>query len=123
MPKISFSIRDDAKFEKVLQKGNKIYLNNKDFIEIKDKKIFDFVRIYLSSVSDKLSKVKEIKSSIINLPVPKSNEILNEIIKKGSTDTSKIKEKVKKLEQEINDLVYEIYRISKQERKIIEDNL
>jgi type I restriction-modification system DNA methylase subunit len=120
LPKVSFSIRDDAKFDKVKSEGNRIYINSQDFIEIKDKKVFDFIRVYLSSSSEKLKKSKDVKALILNLPAPKSNEILKEIIKKGGADQSQIKEKIKKLEDEINGLVYRLYGITKEEKEIIE---
>ncbi|MCK4348744.1 MAG: N-6 DNA methylase [Thermoplasmatales archaeon] len=122
LPKISFSIRDEAKFENVTTKGNKIFISPDDFIEIKDKKIFDFVKVYLNFNKDKFSKAKDIKSIIINLPVPKSDNVLKETIKKGGIDPSKVKKEIDGLEEEINELVYEIYGIKK-ERKIIEDSL
>ncbi|MBI5253612.1 MAG: N-6 DNA methylase [Euryarchaeota archaeon] len=123
LPKVAFSIKDDAKFEKIKVDGNKIYINRKDHIEIKDKKVLDFVAVYLNFINEKLAKSKDVRSAILNLPVLKSEEILKEIVKKGSADYSQIKEKIKKLEQEINELVYEIYGVTKEERKIIEGNL
>jgi len=123
MPKVTFSISDNTKFEKIKADDNKIFINSQDFIEIKDKKIRDFVEIYLNSNSGKLSKAKDVKNMILNVSVPKSNEVLKEIVKKGGEDQSQIRDKVKKLEDEINELVYQIYRITKEERKIVEENL
>lgn len=123
LPKIEFKIKDDAKFEKVKIEESKVYINSHDFIEIKDKKTRDFVEIYLNSNSEKLSKAKDVKSMILNIPVPKSDDILKKIIKKGGADQSQIKEKIKKLEDEINELVYQIYGITKEERKIVKQNI
>lgn len=123
LPKVAFSIKDDAKLEKIRLEDSRIYLNSADYVEIKDKKVFDFTAVYLNSINEKLSKSKDVKTIILNLSVPKSDEILKEIIEKGSIDTSESKERISKLEQEINDLVYEIYGITKEERKIIEQDL
>jgi type I restriction-modification system DNA methylase subunit len=123
LPKVAFSISDNAKFEKAKTDGSKIYLNSQDFIEIKDKKIRDFVEIYLNSNSEKLSKAKDVKNMILNISVPKSDVALKEIIKKGRVDQSQIKEKTKEWEDEINELVYQIYGITKEERRIVEENL
>ena len=123
LPKVSFNISDNAKFEKVKTEGSKVYINSNDFIKIKDKKIKDFVEIYLNFNSEKLSKSKDVKNLILNISVPKSDEILKEIIKKGGADQSQIKEKIKKLEEGINELVYQIYGITKEERKVVEENL
>jgi hypothetical protein len=60
---------------------------------------------------------------ILNIPVPKSDEIIREAIKKGSVDYRKIKEKIQKLEEEINTLVYELYGLTKKEIDIIEESL
>ncbi|MFH1773995.1 MAG: N-6 DNA methylase [Methanobacteriota archaeon] len=123
LPKVTFSIKDDAKFEGVKVEGSKIFINSEDFVEIKDKKILDFVGVYLNFSSEKLAKSKDVKGIILNLPVPTSEEILKEIVKKGSADHSQIKEKIKRLEQEINELVYEIYGVTREERKIVGENL
>ena len=123
LPKVSFNIGDNTRFEKVKSDGNKIYINSQDFIEIKDKKIKDFVEIYLNSTNDKFVKAKDVKNRILNISVPKSDEFLKEIIKKGGADQSQIKDKIKKFEYEINELVYQIYGITKEERKIVEANL
>ncbi|MBI4170905.1 MAG: hypothetical protein HY514_04370, partial [Candidatus Aenigmarchaeota archaeon] len=121
LPKVAFSISDNAKFEKIKADDSKIFINSQDFIEIKDKKIRDFVEIYLNLNSEKLSKAKDVKNLILNIPVPKPVEVLKETIKKGGADQSKIKERIKKLEDEINELVYQIYGITKEERKIVGD--
>ncbi len=123
LPKVTFNIDDEAKFEKVKIDGDKVYINSQDFIEVKDKKIRDFVEVYLNSNSEKLSKSKDVKSMILNISVPKSDEVVRDIIKKGGADQSQIKEKIKKLEEEINELVYQMYGITTEERKIVEENL
>lgn len=119
LPKVTFNINDNARFEKIKSEGDKVYINSQDFMEIKDKKIRDFVEIYLNSISEKLSK--DVKNLIFNIVVPKSDEVLKEIIKKGGVDQSQIKEKIKKLEDEINELVYQMYGITKEEIKVIEE--
>jgi type I restriction-modification system DNA methylase subunit len=123
LPKVTFNISDNAKFEKIKADDSKIFINSQDFIEIKDKKIKDFVEIYLNTSSEKLAKAKDVKNSILNISVPKSDEVLKSIIEKGKVDQSQIKERIKKLEYEINELVYQIYGITKEERKIVEENL
>jgi len=123
LPKVAFSISDDAKFEKARPLGNKIYINSRDFIEIKDRRIRDFVEAYLDSNSSKLAKAKDVKNTILNVPVPKSDEALKEVIRKGGAGQSQTKGKIKKLEEEINVLVYRIYGITNEEKGIIEEGL
>ena len=123
LPNVSFKINDNAKFEKVKSDGSKTYINSDDFIEIRNRKIKDFVEVYLNSNSEKLSKAKDVKNIILNISVPKSDEILKEIIKKGGAGKSQITEKVKKLDDEINELVYKLYSITKGEKETIESSL
>ncbi|MBU5687910.1 MAG: hypothetical protein KQA31_00670, partial [Candidatus Aenigmarchaeota archaeon] len=123
LPKVTFNIKDDAKFEKVEVEDNKIFINPRDFVESKDKKVRDFVEVYLNYNREKLAKSKDVKNLILNIPIPKSDEVLKEIIKKGSVNQEQIKDKIKKLEDEINELVYQIYGITKEERKIIEESI
>jgi hypothetical protein len=121
----SFSIREGAKFKfaKSRKKEGKIFINEFDFIQVKNKKIFEFLERYLNFASDRLKKSKNPKEEIYNIPVPKDRKIINEIIKKTGPEKENIEEEVKKLENEIDELVYEIYGISKTERKTIEDAL
>jgi len=123
LPKVTFSINDDAKFEEVTAKENKLYINDIDFIEIKDKKTLDFVKVYPEYITDEFTNAKDVKSVIINIAVPKSKEVLKEIISKGSVDRSQIEEQTRKLEQEINDMVYKLYGLNEEEVSIIEESL
>jgi len=55
---------------------------------------------------------------IYNIAVPKSDDVLNEIVRK---DKTKIEEEIRKLEGEINELVFEIYGVKeKEERETVE---
>jgi len=114
---VSFSIRDDAKFERVEVKGDRVFISSEDYIEIKDKRIRDFVAVYLNSIAEKLRKSKDVKGLIYNIEVPKSVDVLNEIVRK---DKTKIEEEIRKLEEEINGLVFEIYGVKEEEIEIIE---
>ncbi|MCD6457060.1 MAG: hypothetical protein J7K81_09795 [Methanophagales archaeon] len=53
---------------------------------------------------------------IYNIGVPKSDDVLNEIVRRDKTE---IEEEIRKLEKEINELVFEIYGVT-EEREIIE---
>lgn len=117
------SIKDGAKFESLKAEGNRIFINAEDFIEIKDKKTRDFILAYLQSISEKLKKTKDAKAIIYNLEVPKDEELIKEIAKKSGFDGLDAKEKIEQLENEINELVYELYGIAKEEKKIIEESI
>jgi len=120
LPNVVFNINDNAKFEKLKIDENRVYINSQDFIEIKDKKIRDFVEVYLNSISEKVSKTKDAKKIILNISVPKSADLLKEVIKKGITDRTQTEEKTRKLEKEIDHLVYAIYGLTEDDIKIIE---
>jgi len=123
LPKVVFNINDKAKFENIRVDNNKIFLNSQDYIEIKDNNIRNFVEIYLNSNNEMLAKSKNVKKIILDISVPKSFDVLREIIRKCGSEKSQIKENIKSLEDEINDLVYKIYEITKEERKIIESSI
>jgi type I restriction-modification system DNA methylase subunit len=123
LPKVAFSISDDARLDKVRVDHNKIHINSNDFIEMRDGKTRDFVEVYLNSNGEKLSKVKDVKNVILNIPVPKSDDVLKEVVRKGGADQLQIREKVKKLEREIDEIVYNIYGITAGEKRIIEESL
>jgi len=123
LPKVLFSIKDDAQFEKTKVKDDQIYINSQDFIEIKDKKIREYVEMYLNYNSDKFSKSKDAKTMILNIPVPKSDEVLKEIIKKDEIKQPRLKEQIQKREQEVNELVYKMYGLTNTDIAIVEENL
>ena len=120
IPSVFFSIKDNAKFKSVDIKEDKIFIDSKDYIQMKDKEILEFVYVCLNSITEILENAKEIKKLIYNIEIPKSSDILKEIINKGRINQKEVNERIKKLEQEINELVYELYGITENEKKIIE---
>ena len=122
IPAVSFFIKDDARFKSISAKGNKVFINSKDYIHIKDKRLRNFVVVYLNCIREKMNKKDDIKNLIYNLRIPKSNQIVNEIIKKGGFRQVTIEEESRKLEQELNNLVYRIYKLSDEEIGVIEES-
>ena len=59
----------------------------------------------------------EKKGLIYNIEVPKSDDVLNEIVRKDKTE---IEVEIRKLEEEINELIFEIYGVMEEEREIVE---
>ena len=59
----------------------------------------------------------EKKGLIYNIEVPKSDDVLNVIVRRDKTE---IEEEIRQLEVEINGLVFEIYGVTEEEREIIE---
>lgn len=120
---VSFSIMDDAEFNEIKLKENKIYLNNDDFIEILDDHVRKFVEIYLTLNEEKLLKSTDLKSQIINIVIPKTKDTLNDILNKGALNLLDIEGEGSKKEKEINQLVYWIYGLSTDEIEFIESEL
>ena len=123
LPSVRFSIQDDANYEEYKLEDNKIFINKKDYVEISDKQIFDYVRIYFHKIIDDISKADKIKNLIINIPVPKSSELIDELIKRGKVEKSEVKKKTKILEKEIDQLVYQLYDLNEKEIHIVEKSL
>ncbi len=63
-------------------------------------------------------KIKGIVIKILNL-----NKTLNEFGDKNTSETAKIKEDIVRAEKEVDKLVYKIYGITEEEKKIIEESL
>ena len=59
----------------------------------------------------------EKKGLIYNIEVPKSVDVLNEVVRKDKTKTE---EEIRKFEEEINGLVFEIYGVTGEEKEIVE---
>jgi hypothetical protein len=122
LPKIIFSVRDKGVIKNINLDNYKLFINDEDYIEIKDKYLLKYVKIYLKYYLNDSKKIDDVKSFLINIPVPKSPETLNEIIDKGDIEHIKIDDHIEKLEQEINNLICELYGLNKKEIEIIESN-
>ena len=105
-------------FEEKIFSGRE-FKSKKEFI----KKIRDFVVAFINLNKEEIMKSKDVKTMIYNISVPESDKVMKEIIEKGSINPEEIKEKIKKLEEEINQLVYKLYGITSEEQKIIEESL
>jgi len=70
--------------------------------------ISDFIKEKLTSLVDKMLSL---------------NKRLNEIGNKNTSETAKLKEEIKKTDDDINEEVYKLYGITKEEQKIIEESL
>jgi len=119
---VSFSIRDNAKFSGLRVQDNKIYLNLVDYIKVKDKTILKYIKTYLNLIKEQLKKSKDIKEIIYNIEVPINKQDIKIILSKLSSSSKKEEflNKVKRLEREIDRLVYNLYSLNKKEQKIIE---
>jgi type I restriction-modification system DNA methylase subunit len=120
IPRVTFSISDDTELKEIKLDNEKIYLNSEDFFVIKDELIQKYVIFYLRQNFSELLKEKNIKSLILNLKVPISDDILKEISEKSVKENNSQNSEISKIEQEIDQLVYELYNLNKDEINIIE---
>ncbi|MBU1204946.1 MAG: N-6 DNA methylase [Nanoarchaeota archaeon] len=118
---VSFSIRDNAKFSGLRVQDNKIYLNLVDYIKVKDKTILKYIKTYLNLIKEQLKKSKDIKEIIYNIEVPINKQDIKIVLSKlsSSSKEEEFLNKVKRLEKEIDELVYDLYDVKKY-KEIIE---
>jgi len=56
--------------------------------------------------------------------IPRDDSVVDEILKKHEEITGRLgKEPISKLEDEINELVYNLYKLGKNDKEVIEDFL
>lgn len=91
----------------------------------KEKPIFVDSEIKAEFVKSALKGKKVGKNEKIQLLLPKSDFITKEIIEEWKKDKKKIKEEptISTLENEINELVYRLYNLNDEDKKIIEEFL
>jgi hypothetical protein len=83
-----------------------------------------FVEEVLKAFRNTIKEIRgKLNAAIYNIPVPKSSELFKKIRKGYSFDQAEARAKIRKFEQEINELVYEIYGTTEEEREIIEESL
>ncbi len=121
-------LKDDSNFELEYITGllnskliNYYYVNkftNKSTLTV------NISRTYLEQIPIKLIQESE-QQSIINLvdKMLSLNKRLNEIGDKKTDERARIEEEIKNTDTEIDELVYKIYGITEEEKKIIEDSL
>lgn len=86
-------------------------------INVETKERAEYVAIALKG--KKAKKVEKIK-----ILIPKDEENVKEILKKYKQDKKKLEEmSIAKLEEEINELVHDLYGLNEEDKKVIEDFL
>lgn len=121
MPQVSFKIDDNAKFYDITTKNSRIYINEQDYIETSDKNLLEYLLLYFDSNKEEFSNLENVKTHILNIPVPKSKDIIEKIVKEYGKPSYEIEKEVLQMEEELNKLVYRIYGIDNKEIRIIEE--
>ena len=100
---------------------------NKQFYEKKDKFLKLIKHEYkLEDISRKLDSFYEldfdefVKQLKIKLNIDKKSELLN-FFEKNKKEVLDISDKIEKVDEEINNMVYDLYGITKEEREIKEN--
>lgn len=83
----------------------------------------DLDNYYLEKIPLPLTKINNERFISLTNKMLELNKKLNEIRDKQTSERAKIEEDIKKTDKEIDELVYELYGITKKEKKIIEESL
>jgi len=115
--------------ENFIEKSDLMLKLNKEFYEKKDKFLELIKHEYkIDKISTKLSKFHDLgfdefmKQLKIKLSIDKKSELLD-FFEKNKIEVLEILNKIKKIDREIDEMVYKLYGITKEEQKIIEGGL
>lgn len=95
------------------------------YIFAKAIRTMDFDDYYIGKIPLPNKIQKEFESNVITL-VDKMlflNRELNKLSDKNTSETAKLKQEIEKIDKEIDKLIYKLYGITEEEKKIIEDSL
>lgn len=117
-------------FEKRLGKPNirregvKVYLAKNHYLELANEPLAEYIELALKSMQDHLRGLT--KPDILRMvQVPKEDKVLRAILKYKSDlkkQQAKLERQREAIDREIDERVYELYGISQEERKMIEEN-
>ncbi|RKX92531.1 MAG: hypothetical protein DRP84_09855 [Spirochaetes bacterium] len=117
---ITYRVKASYKSANPIIEGNKIVLGKKDSIE--DIRINS--KIKREYVLESLKGKKFSKDQEIKILLPRSDKDMETILKQHKEDKKRLEKiPISELEDEINDLVYELYGLDEEDRKVIEEFL
>lgn len=120
IPNTKINISDNAKLEEIIVEDSKVFINSKDFIEINDKKVLEFVRIYIYLMRDQLTS--NIKNRLFKMQIPESS-IINDFLEINESKRRTIEIKIIDIKNAINTKLYELYNLDGSDVSIIENTL
>jgi type I restriction-modification system DNA methylase subunit len=124
-PSVIVSVSSN-KLAQVRREGNSVFLNLQDHIECKDDDVAKYVELYLRSTSDELRKSEALRKDICAIMIPTNKNDINRISEHYEDmhkEMSNIPERIKTLESEIDQRVYQLYGLSRDDVRVIEQNL
>jgi len=124
-PSVVLSISSN-KIAQIRREGSKVFLNLTDHIECKDEIVARYVELYLRSMENKLRKTEDIKKEICGVRIPKSKQDLQKVLEQYEGTEKEIRDipdKIKSLQSEIDQRVYKLYALSKDDIQVIEESI
>lgn len=103
-----------------------VFLSLVDSIQCNDVLVAKYVECYLKANQDKISQMKDIRGQILNLQIPLEKNDIDGVVRKYETIERKVEEiptRIGLLKNEIDSIVYTLYRITKSESELIEKSL
>lgn len=125
-PSVVFSLSSSSKIAQIRREESRIFLNLQDHIECKDDLVARYVEFYLKSIEDGLRRSDDLTKEVGSMLIPKRKEDLRSVLEryeKMQAEARDIPEKIKKLEQEIDERVYKLYGLSSDEIGVIEESI
>lgn len=102
---------------KALDSSYNVSIEKEEPIFVDTREKAEYIRLSLEG--------KEVKKNEkFEILIPKSNKVVKDILKEYREDQKKLSEKsIKELEEEINQLVYKLYGLNKEDQRVIEEFL
>ncbi len=116
------NLEDHLGKPKIERNRKRVYLSRNNFIDLTDEKVAEYVERYLTSIQANLRGMT--KAEVLrSVKIPKTIKDVEAILQRNEELKLREKELQKekiKLEEEINQKVYELYGLTKEEIRIIE---
>lgn len=113
-PSVTFVISGN-KIEKLQRSKQVVYLSLVDSIECPNVLTAKYVLYWLKSNEEKLKRLGDLRSRITKISIPKKIKDLEKTVnvyEKIKKELKELPNKIKKLEEQINDQVYELYGVT-----------
>jgi len=124
-PSVVFNISSN-KIAEIRREGSRVFLNLADNIECKDDFVARYVELYLKSIEDKLRNTDDLRRDICQIRIPKNRQTLQSFIERHDEAQKEIRgipERIKGLEEEIDQRVYRLYKLSKDDIDLIKESI
>src|SRR5208282_640379 len=124
-PSIIFNISSN-KIVQIRREGSRVLLNLTDYIECKDDFVARYVELCLKFSEAKLTYSNDLRRDIGQVRIPKDKQLVHRLVKRHDEEQKEIEgipERVKNLERDIDQRVYTLYKLSKDDIDLIEETI